>query len=93
MNILALMADAAFSAAKVVTVDVHEIERGDRLGSHTLDHVLYHGNDGDWLLVDHLGVIVGRRPMGARVQVVRGLPLPDDTPAHGIARPHLRLVK
>ena len=31
MNIPALMADAAFSAAKVVTVDVHEIERGDRL--------------------------------------------------------------
>lgn len=75
--------------AEIVTVDVHCIEKGDRLvgGRNYIEKVLYHGNGEGWLLVDQFGGIIAKRPLGARVQVLRGGLTSDDTPAQGIERP------
>ena len=80
--------------AELLTVEAHEVERGDRLVglNAPVDHVLFHGGDGRWLYVDHRGTIMAARRMGARVQVLRGGLTADDCPPTGIERA-LRLVR
>ena len=82
--------------AELLTVDAHEVERGDRLvGLNTpVDHVLFHGGDGRWLYIDHRGTIMAARRMGARVQVLRGGLSTHDCNPVGIERPrHLQAVR
>ena len=72
-----------------LTLYPHEVERGDILIGTTrpVESILFDCADGAWwYYADRLGTVVARRGAGARVQVLRGTPSADDTPAHGIRR-------
>lgn len=80
-------------AANLFTVECWEVEHGDILFGlhHRIETIL---TDGQWWYYsDEHGMIIAKRRVGSRVQVVRGGS--DDCDPNGIARParHLEVVR
>lgn len=79
----------AVPAGNLFTVECWEVEHGDILFGlhHRIGSIL---TDGQWWYYgDDHGMIIAKRSVGSRVQVVRGGS--DDCDPHGIDRPPRRL--